>query len=232
MLGITNYQFVEAIHGNNLLNDEYRKKVSKRLDVYYHLLSPDFWRSRRNWKTMSNKIQTILPQVGCYLSHLHALQLALEAGHKEVIIMEDDAIIKKDIDFTVFNPPADYDLFYLGGTFWHLSSYREEGSIIKVEPEHLKLCGTYCYLTNNIREKVDVLRSVFKSGNAKDKVPDFRNGETRLRASPIDLFYINHYQKHGNCYFINPQLVVHPEIHDSDIENNKLQRNYNLSFTY
>mgnify|MGYP003126244707 CR=1 FL=1 len=232
MLGITNYQFVEAIHGVNLLNINYREEVSKRLNIDYELLSVEFWQSRRNWKTMSNKVTTILPQVGCYLSHLHALQLATEQGHKEVIIMEDDAIIKKDIDFTLFSPPSDYDLFYLGGTFWHLTPYREEGSIIKVNPEHLKLCGTYCYLVNNLKEKVNVLRSVFKLGAAKDKVPDFKNGETRLRASPIDLFFINHYQRYGNCYFINPQLVVHPEEHDSDIENDKLKRKYTLSFTY
>ena len=58
----------------------------------------------------------------------------------------------------------------------------------------------------------NVLMSVFNDGKSHDKHKDWRSGSFKLRAQAIDLMYVNHFQKNGNCYISNPVKVSHKEL--------------------
>lgn len=59
-----------------------------------------------------------LPMIGCGLSHIKAWQQIYRDGHEWAIILEDDAILKKNIKetFETYKQqfPEDWDLIYLG----------------------------------------------------------------------------------------------------------------------
>jgi glycosyl transferase family 25 len=64
-----------------------------------------------------------LAEVGCYLSHRAIWTKILEEGHKEALILEDDAMFSNEIDGRDFHKefkanyellPSDWDMFYLG----------------------------------------------------------------------------------------------------------------------
>ena len=77
--------------------------------------------------------------IGCALSHIKCLDLAIERGYEEVIILEDDFIFLQNPDKLNLN--IDYDVFLLGGTIYKfekeknfnkaIDATRTEGYIIK-----------------------------------------------------------------------------------------------------
>ena len=77
--------------------------------------------------------------IGCALSHIKCLNLAIERDYKEVIILEDDFIFLQNPDKLNLN--IDYDVFLLGGTIYKfekeknfnkaIDATRTEGYIIK-----------------------------------------------------------------------------------------------------
>ena len=68
--------------------------------------------------------------------------------------------------------------------------------------------------------------SVFLHGKGHDKDDNWRSGKVRLRATNIDVMYVNYFQKLGNTYVINPVRVAAREF-ESNITNNRSE--YKLS---
>ena len=87
--------------------------------------------------------------IGCALSHIKCLDLAIQRDYDEVIILEDDFIFLQDPDKLNLN--INYDVFLLGGTIYKckkennfnkvIDATRTEGYIIKKHYYHvLKEC--------------------------------------------------------------------------------------------
>ena len=65
--------------------------------------------------------------IGCALSHIKCLDIAIKRDYKEVIILEDDFIFLDNPDKLNLN--IDYDVFLLGG---QINKYKEENNFNKV----------------------------------------------------------------------------------------------------
>jgi hypothetical protein len=215
---------IDAVNGQFLKNSQYRSKVAKILDIPESKLKVSYWMDRKNFKTMTNYQNAVLNKVGCYLSHLLAIQTALDMGLDKVLILEDDIQPLSNINHS-FTIPKETDIFYLGGSFFHQKqkmSYTVSKQLA-VDTKFLKVNGTFAYIIPSRQKMVDiynVLMSVFLDGKGKDKSPEFRSGNVRLRAQSIDFAYINHFQTYGSCYVINPVMISHQEM-GSNIANNR-----------
>ena len=60
--------------------------------------------------------------IGCVLSHIICLDIAISKDYEQVIILEDDFIFLKNPDMLDLN--LDYDIFLLGGTIYK-TEYKE-----------------------------------------------------------------------------------------------------------
>lgn len=148
---ITNYEFIEAIDGNNLNTSIIDEKISKR--ILFKLQK----RTRPLLKT----------EAGCTLSHIKAYKRALEIG-KRCIILEDDTILTDSFkDVIKMKLDDEYDLIYLGYTLKQndfigdrvLETYHQKldnfyrpitdniiyDSFYKLEFKHIIVYGTYAY---------------------------------------------------------------------------------------
>ncbi len=219
-----NFTRVEAIRGANLKKLAYRKKIANLLGVPMSKLNTQFWTDRKNFKTMCNSHSKILNKVGCYLSHMYAMIIAKKMKLKSVVILEDDADILNNYNKEI-KIPKNTDMLYLGGSFFQ----KEENipkyvrKIIKVNTDIFKIAGTFGYVIPNektIQDIINVTQSVFLTGKGKNKHKDWRTGKIRLRAQAMDFMYINFFQKYGNCYLVNPVMVIHKE-QGSNICNNR-----------
>lgn len=213
---------ISAINGLKLTNKEYREKISNELNIPIDKLIPTFWSNRSNFKSMNKKLEQILPKVGCYLSHLKAIQYAIQKKWSNILILEDDAKTLPNTFSKDFNLPKKCDITYFGGLFWHLEKHNKNiNKWIKINPHKLKLLGTFAYGLNNknvIMDIYNVMRSVFiDSVKSFDKHVDWRSGNIKMRAQSIDFFYTNYFQKYGICYVKNPVLFTHIENDHSDI---------------
>ena len=91
----------------------------------------------------------------------------------------------------------------------------------------VKSCVAVCQSSSvkvNVNESTGKI-SVFNDGKSHDKHKEWRSGEYKLRAQAIDLAYVNHFQKNGNCYIANPVRISHKEL-GSNIQNNR--KKYNI----
>ena len=224
------YFFIDAIHGISLMNPKYRARIAEELKIPYIKLGPDWVSKRSNFKTMTNSLVSILPRFGLYLSTIKSLKYAIKNNYDHVLIMEDDAMLKTtgDIDIELDKNEHEPDLVYLGGTC-NKSCYNEflslphqtESKLYSIKPHKLKLYGTFGYVIfgqKKIAEILRILLSVFNDGKSRDKHPDWRSGDIKLRCQAIDLFFINHFQKRGNCKIVYPTLVEHPLCNLSTID--------------
>jgi GR25 family glycosyltransferase involved in LPS biosynthesis len=222
------YTRQEGINAKNLVDISYRNKVAKLFNVKPELMDVKFWMNRSNFKTMTKYQNAVLGKVGCFLSHILAIKKAIDMNFEKVLILEDDADPLENINQT-FNIPEDADIYYLGGSFWTNNVKNPETNNIKIDCNLFKVGGTFAYIIPN-REKMieiyNVFISVFNKGKSRDKHPEWRAGKIKLRAQSADLAYINHYQKNGNCYIINPVRISHKEL-GSNIKNNR--KRYKIS---
>lgn len=232
--GFSEYQRIDAVYGKNLKDAGYRKKIGAALGVPADKLKPSFWLDRSNFKTMSPYEHVVLPKVGCYLSHLLAIKTALEKGYNGVLVLEDDSFPLKNIK-TKFTIPKDADVYYLGGTFFHQKQNIKENNSkhILLNPEELKLCGTFSYILPNKEKMLDMYNLFMSVFNDEEKSNDihaeWRTGYPKMRAQSADFMYINYFQKYGTSYVINPVLFSHKEMGSNIGENRKT---YNLTFFY
>jgi len=224
------YNRIDAIYGKNLHNRKYRNSVAKLLGVHPSKLHPNYWMDRHNFKSMSMNENNILARVGAYLSHLKSVKYAYENNYDKLMIMEDDACPLVNF-YEEFPVPKDVDILYAGGYFIKQDDYNPDyqSSLIPINTEEFKLVGAYSYILPNrkaIETVYRVLMSVFLHGKGHDKDDNWRSGKVRLRATNIDVMYVNYFQKLGNTYVINPVRVAAREF-ESNITNNRSE--YKLS---
>ena len=174
----TKFTRIDAVYGKDLYDAKYRKTLAKKLGVSEKKLLPSYWFNRRNFKTMDNKKDSILPKVGCYLSHLLAYKTAMKLGYESVLILEDDAMALWNA-FQSFSIPKDADIFYLGGSYFHNKApFTTKDRRIAIDTDVLKMCGTFAYVVpnaNNIASLYNLFMAVFKEGGGHDKTADWKN---------------------------------------------------------
>ena len=146
--------------------------------------------------------ERLIGRIGCYLSHMAALRYALEQGWTRVLILEDDCAWFEGADGHEFEVPHDTDVFYLGGLFW------------RQKPEPQLQTGKWVHIQRNHLKVACCLAYGFQTREAMERVYD-----TLMSAPPstIDLMYINHIQKLGHCYILNPVLCRQNHTFTSDV---------------
>tara|TARA_B100001093_G_C26670347_1_gene945913 strand:+ start:263 stop:1114 length:852 start_codon:yes stop_codon:yes gene_type:complete len=205
------YNRVEAVYGKQLYNREYRQRLASFLEISEKKLHPRYWLDRHNFKTMVQKENAVLAKVGCYLSHLVSLKVALKLGYNKVLILEDDAMFLKNA-YKEFNIPKNTDIYYPGGYFYKQGTNIKDNNRdeIQINFDKLKICGTYSYILPTRQKIIDaynVYMAVFLDGKGHDKDLNWRSGKVRLRAQASDFVYINFFQKFGKCYIANPVMI-------------------------
>lgn len=70
-----------------------------------------------SFKGVSKIRNKLAGQLGCYLSHVNAIQKAIDSEHFPLLILEDDAVITGPVDLSAIieSTPPDARLLYLGG---------------------------------------------------------------------------------------------------------------------
>jgi len=92
--------------------------------------------------------------IGCALSHLKCLELAIESNWKNVLIVEDDILWTKDsIDIFIKLIKNPYDVIVLGGTFIYYNPFNY----------HLYSCS----VTNSYIVNKKYVKTLFKFWNSK-----------------------------------------------------------------
>lgn len=66
--------------------------------------------------------------IGCALSHIKCLDIAIKRGYEKVCIMEDDYIFLDSCDKLKL-PDFDYDIFLIGGT---IKKYEKENDFLRI----------------------------------------------------------------------------------------------------
>ena len=135
--------------------------------------------------------------IGCYLSHLEALRLAIQLNLETVLIVEDDIeIISTDIPTL----PEDCEIAYLGGSYW---KGKEEYQIAKKGWNRIKsnnLIGAYAYIIKGQKNIQNIYNSI--------KLDKFK---------AIDIMYKNIIQPRGKSYYLNPVAILQSFKLKSDI---------------
>lgn len=161
------------------------------------------------FKTMAKKHDRKLGRIGCFLSHKAVLELAIETGLDNILILEDDCRFLIDSDIELPDPPPDAEIIYFSGLFWKqkdepnsLHKQNLKRNWIQIDRTYLKIAAAISYAIigqDNIK-------------NVYDKI-------MKPRPSAIDILYINYVQKKtqdrhkrlflpGNSYIINPVISV------------------------
>ena len=208
-LGLT-YQIVDAISGEDLVFSEYRDSISKLLEVPVEKLKPTYYLDRRNFISLSDKWESIAPRVGCFLSHMKCLKLALENNLNEVLILEDDVKILGNLDLI---PNVDKEIIYLGATVRKLGEWPPSGYY---DCLGLELFGTYGYVIKGIGTMLKIynaMRSTYDDGTRRMKY----GISERMSMSNIDNFYRRYF--HEDAIVMYPPLVVHRDELPSTISN-------------
>jgi len=131
---------ISAIIGNDLKMSELKNLVSQ------NILKPQLITELEN----NNKPYLSGPEIGCALSHRSIWKLIVDKKIKEALILEDDCYINNNF-IEKFNElktyfPADYDIIFLGYTFFNPFSLK------KINPYIYKsnlVYGTHGYLISN-----------------------------------------------------------------------------------
>jgi len=221
------FDIVNAIDGFKLVNPQYKQEVANLLDINVKCLSADWLLNRSNYKTMSSRLNFILPRFGLYLSWIKLLKTAILENLDHVLILESDSLPKVNNIHELQLKIIDFDaLYYLGASVekkyvFNLNQINIE-QYWKINPNTLKIYGGFGILIpskKKILELYRVLKSVFLNGKSYDKHKDWNSGNVKLRCQAIDLFLLNHYQKNNQCYLKLPTVIDHPYINSSTIDN-------------
>ena len=137
----------------NMIVDHFNKRGIKNLLVYpafdgkeiTHMVINPPRRNYFSWSTMNKNV------VACALSHIGALKMAKSLGYKRVLMLEDDAILSKDITirFDILKEETknlDWEHIFIGG------AVRRKNEMKQIT-DHLWASsftdGTHAYLVQN-----------------------------------------------------------------------------------
>lgn len=173
----------------------------------------EFWLNRSNFRTMCTCSKTTLARVGCYLSHIKALQYIVDNNLDNVAILEDDAVLLDNFNKDI-KVPADSFLTYLG-----FSLQKDDKSYNKKNYMKIKnpVYSSFAYFISqiNANKMLKLLTSVYKEGKGCDKINCIISNR-RLRAQSYDMFLIKIIQPNVNTYLHSPPFVTHSDM-GSDI---------------
>ena len=130
-------------------------------------------------------------QAGCAASHLAALRAACDAGHRHVLIFEDDVELVPDfmnrMTTSFARCPAAYDLCYVGAL-----CVESWGNYLHPFDEHMarvgSVCGTHAYIVN------------------METLPEIEAGLADL-GCVIDNWYAARFAPRGDTYAFAPYLA-------------------------
>jgi len=220
-------QRISGVVGKDLYDPEYAQSIADEFGVSIDKMTPEYWLSRKNFKTMSNNKARIIGQVGCYLGHLRAIKFAIENDLGNVIILEDDCsfLALRGTAITFPKPPSSTELFYLGGLFWHQTSTPKplkssEDHWIRIKTDELKVPCAFAYGFINrktIRNTATLLQNVWKDGKGRDKPKDWRTDDERIRATALDFMFLNFIQAKGRAHIISNVKAVQSDAFISDV---------------
>lgn len=204
------YNRISAIEGMRLFEVDYRKEISELLNIDINKLTPEYLSSKSNFNTYDRDINSILPKVGCFLSHFKALHHAIQNNLDNILILEDDAIIE-DLRF---HYPPNASIVYLGGFFKHKPerdpyyAYNKNAKYFYINSKYLTVFSTVAYYLPNrkcIEHLYNIYRRTLLNGKPKRNYND--NIISRLIACPSDRMLINYLQKIGFAVVTQPQIV-------------------------
>ena len=165
--------------------------------VSEHLLSRGIKHS-----LLMNKIHTEDTKVGCFQSHIKAIQYAQSKNLSSVLIVEDDIVIRDNINELAAQGAGgsiggigdDWDILYLGGILT-----RYDG----IDPTHKWVKGTiwcnHAYL---------VKQHMYKP--ILDFVESYPN-RIELERKNIDFMYTEYIQPKYKCWLANEQYIIQKE---------------------
>jgi len=144
---------------------------------------------------LMNNINTEDTKVGCFRSHIKAIQYAHSKNLSSVLIVEDDIVIRDNIhELANVSLPGGWDILYLGGILT-----RYDG----IDPTHKWVKGTiwcnHAYL---------VKQHMYKP--ILDFVESYPN-LIELERKNIDFMYTEYIQPKYNCWLANEQYIIQKE---------------------
>ena len=142
--------------------------------------------------------------IGCTLSHIKCLDIAIKNNYDKVCILEDDFIFINDLNKLVI--PNEYDVFLLGGTIQKQEKYNDE--YIRI----LKSQRTEGYIIKNHYYKT--LRDLFIDSiycNLKELLPSNNLDMKWTKLQKKDLWLCNNWgvvggQREGYSDIINRNI--------------------------
>jgi hypothetical protein len=163
------------------------------------------------YKTMLNKIHWC-PCIGCFESHIGAIQYAKDNNLKNVLIFEDDAFIQniEGLNNLSSELPPHWDMLYLGGIL--TKSIFTMGKWVR---------GTFwcnhAYIVNSNMYYIIL-----------DRFSKCKLAEYAEKKETIDHFYTRHFHDEFNCFLHIDQLIIQKEGY-SDLSNKNKWANFNWS---
>ena len=193
--GIKNFEFFVAIQPNTV-QDLFR--------VNRHFLKdPPSWLKDTDPR---HYLKYRLGSLGCLLSHVAVMKIALERNYKRILILEDDATFVSDIrrygdmcravSTQVGKLP--FDILYLGGT--HVGNFLTEVSRNVYKTKQTG-CATGYIITHEIMPYI--IQNALRFGRE------------------IDIFYIKAVQAKGRSYCILPPLICQADGYSDICQENK-----------
>jgi len=146
---------------------------------------------------LMNKINTEDTKIGCFRSHIKAIQYAYSKNLSAVMIVEDDIVIRNNIhELATMALPAnnDWDILYLGGI---LTKY--DGMDISRKWVNGTIWCNHAYI---------VKQHMYKP--ILDFVESFPN-LIELEKKNIDFMYTEYIQPKYKCWLANEQYIIQKE---------------------
>jgi len=148
-----------------------------------------------------NQFELTLPEIGCTLSHLKAIQMAYENGEEMVIIMEDDIYIDMinlldyRLETLVENAPKDWEIIKLvnNSTLIGSASVYKNHSYIMYDGKPAYSAGAYVINRKGMKTLLDVC------GTNPYHLSNQKSGET-------DSFL---WEVSNRVYILEPSVVTH-----------------------
>jgi len=144
------------------------------------------------------------PKRGCLESHLTIIKNAIKAGHKYLMICEDDCKFIGNIKNMTGPLPPNWDMIYLGGTVHRVLDKKYSGYA------RVQCWTTHAYILNLSNDNSEFQKALLK-------LEDY-DGE-------IDRYYLEHIHPKFNAYMCDPMIAIQKEGY-SDIEGKEVNYDF------
>tara|TARA_R110001592_G_scaffold176803_2_gene416867 strand:- start:683 stop:1528 length:846 start_codon:yes stop_codon:yes gene_type:complete len=209
---------LEAVDGARLRDSLYSEKIGKILDIPSYKVHSSYFMDRKNFQSYNRDQNIILAKAGCFLSHMVAINFAINENLSNILILEDDfKILNKNIKNIEIKP--DSLITYFGGQ--STTEVPDNDGFLSLE--NYELLGTYGYgvgCSNQLKTLFNLMKSCFNDGIGRIKLKDdFNPKKDRLKMMSIDLFYKKFI--HSKCVLVCPPCIGHDDEVESTISNTK-----------